>query len=545
MIRSSLAAVCAVPLRLIDSLSGRCRRWIWFTAGVLLASGVENVVAAGKAEHVVVVVFDGMRPDFITPQYAPTLYSLATNGVFFRRNHPVFISTTIVNGTALATGTHPGTSGILANNDYREELNTQSAVASEVLDTIRRGDLAAQGRYVDADTLAELIQDAGHHTFVAGTKSVVLLHDRKPRRNDTPAHSNSVILGRGLVMPRVTGDPLKKVNDDKVFPDTFTTPNVASDGWTTKALTRGLWKKGVPKYSLLWLSDPDVTQHAKGVGSPESLSAIDASDKNLGEVIKALKEKGVYEKTDIFVVSDHGFSGITRSADIVVALKRFNLNAFTKLENPEPGDVLVVGLGGAAMIYVTDRQPDVVRATARALQACDFTGVIFSRTELEGTFPLSSVHYPMEGHGPDLLVSMRWMPDQNEHEAPGMLIATGGSRGGGTHGSLSRYDMNNTLVASGPDLKRGIVSEIPSGNIDVAPTILHLLGIQPKIRMNGRILREALLTEAGPAPEVKERKMEARYRFGALEWNQYLLIHEVDGATYYTEGNGKITPAKP
>lgn len=41
------------------------------------------VRAKGSAEHVVIVVFDGLRPDFITPQYCPNLYSLATNGVFF------------------------------------------------------------------------------------------------------------------------------------------------------------------------------------------------------------------------------------------------------------------------------------------------------------------------------------------------------------------------------------------------------------------------------------------------------------------------------
>lgn len=518
--------------------------WLLCLGGWLTLLGSQDSMAAGKAKHVVVVVFDGMRPDFITPQYAPNLYSIATNGVFFRRNHSVFISTTIVNGTALATGTHPGRSGILANSDYREELNTQTAVASETLDTIRRGDLAAEGRYVDADTLAELVQDAGHHTYIAGTKSVALLHDRKARQTDTAAHSNSVTLGRGLVMPRMTGDRLKKVNEDKVFPDTFTTPNTASDGWTTRALTKGLWKNGVPKYSLLWLSDPDVTQHAKGVGSPEALTAIEASDKNLGEVIKTLKEKGVEHETDLFVVSDHGFSTIARSADIAAGLKRFNINAHTKLENSEPGDVLVVGLGGAALVYVTDRSPEAVRATAQALQSCDFTGVIFSRLDIEGTLPLSSIQYPMEGHGPDVVVSMRWMPAANEHEAPGMLIATGGSRGGGAHGSLSKYEMNNTLVASGPDIKKGLISQIPSGNIDLAPTILHLLGISPKAPMDGRVLREALVTFDGPPPAVKERKLEARHRFGVLEWSQYLIIHEVDGATYYTEGNGGVSNVK-
>jgi predicted AlkP superfamily pyrophosphatase or phosphodiesterase len=45
--------------------------------------------AKGKAKHVVVLVWDGMRRDYISPQYTPHLYELATNGVFFKKHHPV------------------------------------------------------------------------------------------------------------------------------------------------------------------------------------------------------------------------------------------------------------------------------------------------------------------------------------------------------------------------------------------------------------------------------------------------------------------------
>src|SRR5262249_54008690 len=61
----------------------------------------------GKSEHIVVVVWDGMRPDFITPQYTPTLYKLAKDGVFFKHHPPVYVSSTEVNGTAIATGCYP------------------------------------------------------------------------------------------------------------------------------------------------------------------------------------------------------------------------------------------------------------------------------------------------------------------------------------------------------------------------------------------------------------------------------------------------------
>src|SRR5664279_1792477 len=134
---------------------------------------------------------------------------------------------------------------------------------------------------------------------------------------------------------------------------------------------------------------------------------------------------------------------------------------------------------------------------------------------------------------------MRWLADRADSGAPGMIIATGGSRNGGTHGSLSRYDMNNTLVASGPDFKRGFISDTPSGNIDVAPTILHLLGITPREPMDGRVLREALAGHNDPAPEVKEQKFEAGRRSGFMQWNQYLKTLEVDGALYFDEGNGE------
>jgi hypothetical protein len=43
-----------------------------------------------------------MRPDFVTPHYTPTLYELARRGTFFMRNHAAYVTTTEVNGTALA-----------------------------------------------------------------------------------------------------------------------------------------------------------------------------------------------------------------------------------------------------------------------------------------------------------------------------------------------------------------------------------------------------------------------------------------------------------
>lgn len=499
-------------------------------------------VPNGRAEHIVVVVWDGMRPDFITPQYCPTLYSLATNGTFFRRNHPVFVSTTQVNGAALATGSDPGRNGIQANTDFRPELSFLSSFGTEGLDAVRRGDLLSDGQYLTTVTLAETLQRAGIPTVIAGAKPVALFHDRSARR-ESEAAKKSVTLFEGKTLPRSVGEALPKVNDDKPFPPTITHPNTPQDNWTTRSLLRSLWKDGVPKYTLLWLSEPDKTQHDSGVGSSNALLAIESSDKNLADVIKTLREKGVYEKTDIFVVSDHGFSTITAGPEIADILKKQKFAGGKKLEDPEPGDVMVVGLGGSAVFYVIDRDETVTRRLVDFLQTADFTGVIFSRLPLEGTFPLESVGYSStNSNAPDVLISMRWTTNRNDYGVPGTVVSAGGTRGKGTHGSLSRYDMNNTLVAAGPDIKKGLISDVPSGNIDLAPTVLWLLGVDQIKPMNGRVLHEALVPSKVPPPKVNVQRIEASRDIGLFRWQQYLQFSEVNGTRYFDEGGGEPLP---
>jgi arylsulfatase A-like enzyme len=493
----------------------------------------------GVAEHVVVVVWDGMRPDFITPQYCPNLYSLATNGVFFRRHHPVYVSTTEVNGAALATGASPGRNGILANDQYKPQISTTSAFATEGFDEVRRGDLLSGGHYILQPTVAEILQDADIATVIAGSKPVALFHDRAAKKT-TAAQKASVTLFEGKTLPRAVRKALISVNEDKPFPPAISHPNTAQDAWTTKSLVRGLWKAGIPKYTLLWLSDPDKSQHESGVGAAMALAGIESSDKNLGEVIASLKERHAWEKTDLMVVSDHGFSTIYGGPDVTEILKKQNFSAYSKLEIPEADDVLVVGLGGSVSLYVIDHGEAVIRRLVAFLQTSDFAGVIFSRLAVEGTFPLESVGYSATNDAPDLIVSLRWKADRNEHGAPGLILSTGGTPGKGSHGSLCRYDMNNTLVAGGPDFKHGFIDDTPSGNIDVAPTVLRLLGMKPPASMDGRVLREALASEDGAAPKVTENRIEATHEAGLFRWTQYLKFSEVDGARYFDEGNGEV-----
>jgi len=165
-----------------------------------LAAKTSQAASHGKAEHIVVVVWDGMRPDFIRPQYTPRLYQLARGGVFFKNHHALYISSTEVNGTGLATGVYPDRSGIMSNSDYRPEIGWLGPQGTESLEAVRRGDWLTEGNYLQVPTIAEILQRHGQPTIIAGTKPVALLFDRALKRT-SPAASNSVMLYRGRTIP--------------------------------------------------------------------------------------------------------------------------------------------------------------------------------------------------------------------------------------------------------------------------------------------------------------------------------------------------------
>src|SRR5260370_18348110 len=117
-----------------------------------------------RGEHVVVVVWDGMRPDFVTEQTTPALWKLAHRGVTFRNHHSVFPSATIVNGTAINTGVYPDRSGVLANHDYRPEIDAKRSIDVENARVVRKGDELSCGKSIPLPTISQLIRNVAGQT---------------------------------------------------------------------------------------------------------------------------------------------------------------------------------------------------------------------------------------------------------------------------------------------------------------------------------------------------------------------------------------------
>lgn len=482
--------------------------------------------APKEARRVVVLVWDGLRPDSVTPENTPALHGLAAGGVTFRRHNPAYPSTTQVNGTAIATGSLPQRSGIIANSEYRPAINLSTAIRTDDLDAIRKTDELSNNRYLRMATTAEILRAAGKRTAVAGTKAVALLHDRFDREGSAGA----VVFG-GKALPAATLAALESALGP--FPaeraDSTREANLAQDLWTTRAMLEVLWQPAVPDYSLLWLSEPDLSQHGSGPGSPTALAALRSSDDNLRRVLGELERRGLRDTTDVLVVSDHGFSTVSQMHDTEKELRDAGFPATRKrLGPPEPGGILVVGNGGSVFFYVSgSREADVLNLV-RWLQSTEWAGVILTRRAAPGTLTLADANIASED-APDIVVSMRGSGEPSSTGVPGLLHSDARKPGDGMHGSLNAADMRNTLIAAGPSFPSGVETAVPSGNIDIAPTVLAILGVDPPEPQDGRALLDA-------SPQFTEGEKSAEIRVDGKLRRQTLKTAAVAGTVYIEEG---------
>jgi arylsulfatase A-like enzyme len=520
-----------------------------FSLLLLLALSAPAVVAAPTPDRrVVVVVWDGMRPDFVSPQTTPELWSLARAGVFFANHHPVYPSSTEVNGVALATGAYPGRSTVVGNKEYRPEIEPDKPVGIELPAVVRRGDAVSGGHYLAVATLAEFLRAHGRRTAIAGAKQVALLADRAAR-TDRP--SAMPVVFEGAALPEALTPALAAGLGG--FPPVGRNPDgrgnkLDRDAWTTRALLESLWKPEVPTFSLLWLAEPDYSQHETGPGSAPSLAAIWSSDARLGQVLAELDRRGLRDRTDVLVVSDHGFSTILRSVDVAADLSAAGFNAVRVVPGGlRSGQVLVVSNGGTDFLYVGGHDPALVRRLIQSVQTQSWAGVVFARERTDGAFTLAQAHLDART-APDVVVALRWNGGRSATGATGLICSDSSDRGPGqgNHATLSASDMHNTLVAAGPDFRAGVRDPMPTANTDLAPTILWILGYRDAARQaDGRVLGEALTIDAPPVRASPLRHLTARRDLGnGQSWSQYLNVSTVNGVDYFDEGNGDQTPAR-
>jgi len=448
---------------------------------VLVAASLP-VAQAPPSRAQLVIVVDGLRPDDVTADVMPRLTAIGRRGIVFTAHHSVFPTVTRVNASSMVTGMFPEGHGILGNTIYIPAVSPTRVLdtgSREVLESVAK----ATGRLLTAPTLGEMMQKAGRRLMTAGSGSSGALYLLDSTGAGVAAHQD-------FSRPPSIGS---RLSDTLGSPPAHGTPNDALNKRAFDAyLTLGL-DEIHPDLAFLWVSDPDTTAHAKGTGTAITRQALTLVDAQIGRVEDTLRARGLLDRTNLIVVSDHGFSTDTGELKLDALVQPFAKAL------PDGTRDIVVAEGA---VYFRGA-PDQSRVTAvvAALQKRPEVGAISTRPAgrgVEGAVPGTLSYDVIRWNHPragDILVAANWTDRANDAGRRGTSTQTGVAG----HGTSSPFDVHATLIAAGPDFKEHATSDAPTGNLDVAPTLLKLLGLPVPPAMSGRVIEEGM--RAGPAPE--------------------------------------------
>ena len=476
-----------------------------------------------------VIVLDGLRPDYVTPALMPNLYALGQRGVVARNHHSVFPTVTRVNAASMVTGSYPARHGLMGNAVYFPAISPNTAFDTASAADLQRIEATTGGQLLTAPSLGEILQQGGRKFLAisSGSSGSAFLLNHKG--------AGGGLLHSKLVLPPSL-QPLVSERLGPVPPDA--SPNTARNRRAVDAYLRIGLDHIRPDVTLMWLSDPDHTQHTYGIGAPMTLAAIRQVDAELGRMVAALAARGLQDQVNILVTSDHGFSTHTGGMDLPGLFK-------TEVQS---GSLFIV----EGAIYVKNHDTNIIRRLVKQLQATDWAGAIFTQSLLPGrsdgsvpgtlSFELARWTHPRAA---DILVAANWTDAPNPYGYLGTSTQKEEGEPAG-HGTSSPYDIHNILIAAGPDLKSGLISDVPSGNVDFAPTLCYLNGLPPPASMDGRVLKELL--RGGPLPttiKVQKFNYRTQARTERGEYQLELSSSAVSGTEYLNYARAKRPPEPP
>ena len=454
-----------------------------------------------------IVFFDGLRPDYITQENMPNVYAFSKRGSYGKQHHSVFPTVTRVNASSYSTGSYPGTHGLLGNTVYFPEVNKTAGLSTGDASELERIAKATNGHLLTALSLGEILQRNGSNmmVFSSGTTGQALMQNHKI--------SGGAIINPALILP----ESLKP----KITSEIGAAPaGITKHKWLTDAILKyGITLNG-PSVSAVWYGDPDGSAHSFGVGSAQAMTAIKYVDEQFGRILKDIADKGLANNFNIIISADHGFvTDIGKQP----ALADFLIQQGLKKERGS--DDVIVAEGS---IYVKDHDPVLIKKIVSTLQSQEWVGGIFTKAQkkgdtkgsVPGTISFDAIHWDHE-RSADILVDVNWNDSKNALGYAGSSFA----RGVTGHGSFSPYEMHIALLADGPSFKKGYEGNLPTSNVDIVPTILHLYKIAIPAQMDGRVVYE-LLSEKTPASAPKVAKKQTIETSAAIPGGTYKLILE-------------------
>lgn len=232
------------------------------------------------------------------------------------------------------------------------------------------------------------------------------------------------------------------------------------------------WK---PNLLMIHPANVDAARHATGLFSPAVTHSLHEIDMWLREILKALDDAGIREKTDIFVISDHGQMNICRCVALNALLAERGLIDVDPDGHVRDYTAIAKSTGMSAQIYLKDRT-DAPRVQKILEQMCrdglyGFERVYTAEEALREEGLGGNFSFVLETDGYTSFSNAFTRPlvrrvDNSDYKF-----------GRATHGHNPDKGPQPPLIAWGPHIRAE--ARVPRRPIvDEAPTFARILGIE-------------------------------------------------------------------
>jgi hypothetical protein len=417
--------------------------------------------------RVVVAVLDGLRRDLITDAHMPALFRFSRRSQVFAAYRSMFPSATRVVSAAFATGCFPARHELQGNTLAlleRGRLVYHDAGHPDFLQHKRR----VTGRSLGVPTLAErLAPYGGMILFSNVSPGAAYAHDPDGHGH---VYHRAGSYGPGRI--RLEGAQALAIAQDP-----------AGESAMTQRFIDEVLVERRPPLAILWMGEPDATQHLRPLGSPEHLAVLRQADANAAKVVAAvdrLRDNG--DEVLLILCSDHGHQTVSRVVDIEAELVAAGLK-----ESRESGDIVTPTSGTSTLVYVHPDHAGKIEAIGAFLEGRDWVDRV---VPADGLGEVGQAPH----HGLAFAISLKSDDEPNAYGVRGRSCESKPVAGKATHlhcgqhGGLARYEQMPFLMIDGPGFAAGAVSAAPTSPIDIAPTILAHLRL-PADGMDGRALQ--------------------------------------------------------
>ncbi|MFE7506998.1 alkaline phosphatase family protein [Promicromonospora sp. NPDC057488] len=402
--------------------------------------------STGRADHVVLLALDGFDVEYLDlvrdgagstrPAEMPNLRALLREGSV-TTSSGVMTSITNPSWSSVATGAWP-------------ETHRNTAYWFDAASNTARG----QQRDLAVPTIAQSIREQGGTVFSA--QWFIL-------------QNYGVTFGDPDGLYTQPGGDCARRTDDVV--SVLRGEPVSSNGELVRTT-------GIPDLITVYCDTLDAIGHSGGDADPRIPGALEDIDRQIGRIVAATKEAGVYDDTAFVVTGDHGMTTFDKgfAAEGLAAIEAagFTPQVLTSGQTPAAGTDVAIVVGGVADVRIIgERAGDraAVRRLERALTALPQVRNVFDKAEQR--------RLRMSPNYGDLVVE----PE------PGWSFGATPAAPAGRHGATT--ELRVPLVLAGAGVRPGAHPRDPR-HVDVAPTISALLGYAPPSGSEGRVLREAL-----------------------------------------------------